>query len=65
MQWEERYSSNVIEWQEKYQLIRYEGMTDQDGKPHGNGTRITYGQYGVEMAKYAGDFVHGLRHGEG
>ena len=65
MQWEERYSGNVIEWQEKYQLIRYEGMTDQEGKPHGYGTRITYGQYGIEMAKYMGDFVHGLRHGEG
>ncbi|MBP5548048.1 MAG: hypothetical protein J6X58_04040 [Bacteroidales bacterium] len=41
----------------------YEGPVDEDGLPHGEGT-MTY-TYGDKIKKYKGNFVHGIREGEG
>ena len=57
--WEERPAANIVEWQDNDQFLRYEGMTNQYGQPHGFGVRVTFGNGGVELAKYQGNFVHG------
>lgn len=52
--------------------LEYSGPVDEQGRPHGTGTMIYKVEpeaddsfEGKEDLRYKGEFVHGMRHGEG
>lgn len=55
-----------INYMDRLRVVGYEGETDSEGRPHGQGTQYLQEEGGDEdRCKYEGHFEHGLRQGEG